>query len=202
MRFLELKIALKAFTLFSINDIRKLDPNFHRRRLNEWQEKGYLKKIVRGHYIFSDLHLTENVLFEIANRICRPSYISLEMALSYYHLIPESVYVITSVSTRKPYKYTTPVGEFSYRKINPALFFGYDLVSFNGQRFKIASLEKTVLDYFYLNPHVTDFASLRINTASFLEQLDENKLLAYLEKFSQKRLNRTINLFMEYVKNA
>ena len=202
MKFLEFRNALKTFTLFSINEIKKIDNNFHRRRLNEWQEKGYIKKVIRGYYIFSDLELNENVLFEIANTIHSPSYVSFEMALSYYHLIPESVYVITSASTRKPYKYTTSIGEFGYRKIKPGLFFGYDLVNYDSKRFKIASLEKTVLDYFYLNPHITDFSALRVNAELFWEQLDENKLYTYLDKFSQKRLMKTMNKFMEFMKNA
>ncbi len=202
MKFLEFRDALKTFTLFSVNEIKKVDPNFHRRRLNEWQEKGYIKKIIRGYYIFSDFALNENGLFEIANRIHSPSYVSLEMALSYYRLIPESVYAITSASTRKPYTYTTLIGEFRYRKIKPSLYFGYDLVNYDNKRFKIASIEKTILDYFYLNPHIADFSTLRINSESFWEQLDENKLYTYLEKFSQKRLTKTINLFMEVMKNA
>ena len=202
MKFLEFRNALKTFTLFSINEIKKIDNNFHRRRLNEWQEKGYIKKIIRGYYMFSDLELNENGLFEIANKIHSPSYISFEMALSYYHLIPESVYGITSASTRKSYKYTTPFGKFSYRKIKPGLFFGYDLVNYDSKRFKIASIEKTVLDYFYLNPHITDFSTLRINAELLWEQLDENKFYIYLEKFSQKRLTKTINRFMEVMKNA
>jgi len=163
----EFKEALKAFTVFSINEIRKIDNNFHRRRLNDWQEKSYIKKIIRGYYIFSDLELSENVLFEIANKIHSPSYVSLQMALLYYHLIPESVYRITSLSTRKTYKYTTPIGEFSYRKIKPELFFGYDIVGYNGKSFKIASIEKAILDYFYFNPHISEFESLRINVESF-----------------------------------
>lgn len=69
MKYLEFREALKSFTLFSNREIKKVDDNFHRRRLNEWQEKGYIKKIIRGYYIFSDLEMNENVLFEIANKI-------------------------------------------------------------------------------------------------------------------------------------
>ena len=202
MKYLELREALKSFTLFSIREIKKVDNYFHRRILNEWQEKGYIKKIIRGYYIFSDLELNENVLFEIANKIHSPSYVSLEMALSYYRLIPESVYVITSVSTRRPYKYATPVGEFTYRKIKPALFFGHDLQNYADKRFKIATIEKAVLDYFYLNPHISEFGSLRINAGSFWEQINEDKLFTFLEKFSQKRLSRTIDQFWKFMKNA
>ena len=85
MQYLELEKSFKDFTVFSLTDIKRIHAGFHRRRLNEWQEKGYIKKIIKGYYISSDLEISENILFEIANRIYRPSYISLETALSYYH---------------------------------------------------------------------------------------------------------------------
>jgi len=72
MQYIELKEALKDFTIFSLNDIKKIDSRFFRSRLNEWQDKGYIKKIIKGYYIFSDLKLNEDVLFEIANRIYNP----------------------------------------------------------------------------------------------------------------------------------
>ncbi|MEJ2055107.1 MAG: hypothetical protein P8X42_14395 [Calditrichaceae bacterium] len=202
MKYLVLREALKSFTLFSIREIRKVDKNFHRRRLNDWQDKGYIKKIIRGYYIFSDLELNENTLFEIANKILGPSYVSLEMALSYYRLIPESVHVVTSVASRKTYKYETPVGVFTFRKIKPALFFGYDLNDYGDKYFKIAAIEKAILDYFYLNPHISEFDALRINVASFWDQINEEKFFTYLDKFAQKRLSRTVNRFWRFMKNA
>lgn len=205
MKYLEFKEALKDFTVFSITEIRKIDSQFHRRRLNEWQDKGYIKKVVKGYYVFSDLELNENVLFEIANKIHRPSYISLEMALSYYHLIPESIYTITSVSSRRPGKYKTPLADFTYRRVKPELFFGYALLENNGKRFKIATLEKAILDYFYMNPHLctqNDFDSLRINAQVLRDQIDEEKIYLYLEKFSQKRLTKRISAFLEFMRNA
>ncbi len=205
MRYIELKALLKDFTVFSIEDIKKIDKNFHRRRLNEWQDKGYIKKIIKGYYIFSDLELSENILFEIANRIYNPSYISLEMALSYYHLIPESVYSITSVSTRKTYKFKTLIAEFRYQTIKPALFFGYNIVNYGNKNFKIADVEKVLLDYFYLNPNIkgkNDFASLRINNEMFLSQINEEKLYTFLEKYAQKTLKKRIVDFLRFIKNA
>lgn len=81
MRYIELREYLKDFTLFSISDIRKIDPNFHRRRLTEWQDKGYILKVIRGYYLFSDTKINEQALFQIANRIYQPSYISFERTL-------------------------------------------------------------------------------------------------------------------------
>lgn len=206
MKFLDLKEALRGYTLFSIQEIKKIDPTFHRRRLSEWQEKGYIKKIIRGYYMFSDVELNEPVLFEIANRMHQPSYISLEMALSYYHLIPESVYAITSITTRKPYQYSTPLADFTYRYVKPALFFGYELVNYQPNKiFKIGYPEKVIIDFFYLNPHLkspSDFESLRMNTTRFWELIDEQRLDQFVERIGQKRLRRTMRIFLEYMKNA
>lgn len=205
MQYIELREKLRNFTIFSLNDIKKIDSNFFRTRLNEWQSKGYIKKVIKGHYIFSDLKLNENVLFEIANRIYSPSYISLESALSYYHLIPESVYGITSISTRRTYNFRTDIAQFSYRTIKSDLFFGYDVVCYNNKCFKIASVEKVILDYFYVNPHIekkTGFSSLRINKELFLKQINEERLYKFLNKFSQKTLTKKINTFLNFIKNA
>jgi predicted transcriptional regulator of viral defense system len=205
MKFLELKNELNDFPIFSLNEIRIIEPNFHRRRLNEWQDKGYIKKVIRGYYTFSDLQLSEEILFKIANRIYLPSYVSLESALSYYHLIPESVYGITSISTRKTYHFKTLIGEFIFCSVKPQLFFGYYLMSYKGQYLKMASIEKTLLDYFYLHPDIEtkqDFDSLRINKEMFFEQMDEKKLMGFLGRFNQKKLTRRINTFWSYMKDA
>jgi predicted transcriptional regulator of viral defense system len=205
MHYIELKESLKDFTLFSLKDINKIDSRFYRSRLNEWQDKGYIRKVIKGYYIFSDLKLNENVLFEIANRIYSPSYVSFEMAFSYYHLIPGSVYEITSASTRRTYKFTTSIAEFKYRTISPRLFFGYNLVNYDNKYFKFASVEKAILDYFYINSHLNendDFASLRINKNVFFEQIDEQKMYTYLDKFSKKSLTHRIKSFWKYLKHA
>jgi len=205
MQYIQLKESLKDFTVFSLADIKKVESNFHRRRLNEWQDKGYLTKVIKGYYIFSDLKLNEQALFEIANRIYSPSYISFEMALFYYGLIPESVYGITSASTRRTYIFKTNIAHFTYRSIKPQLFFGYNLVNYDSKYFKIASCEKAVLDYFYINKQIKnndDFMSLRINKNAFFKSVDEEKLFMYLKNFNQRSLTKRVKSFWEFMRNA
>jgi predicted transcriptional regulator of viral defense system len=200
MNFTQFKDTLKDFTIFSFSDIRLIDPHFHRRRLVEWQEKGYIKKIAKGHYVFSDLTIDENILFEIANRLYGPSYVSLESALSYYQIIPETVYGITSVSTRRTYSFSTPCGEFHYRTIKPSFFFGYEIMIFDSKSFKIADLEKVLIDFFYLHPNLkseSDIISLRFNTEIFIEKINHRKLQKYLRKFSKTALSDRISKFLE-----
>jgi len=205
MQYLEFQNALKDFTVFSLADIRQAEPGFHRRRLNEWQEKGYIKKVVKGHYAFSGQELDERVLFEIANRIYAPSYVSFEMALSYYGLIPESVYGITSASTRKTSHFSTTIGEFLYRTIRPRLYFGFEIMQNKGKQFKIAQPEKAFLDLLYIKTKLReapDFAGMRVDSKVFLKLMDRGKVNRYLAVFGQKSLQRRADGFWEYITHA
>ena len=124
---------------------------------------------------------------------------------SYYHLIPESIYGITSISTRKTYHFVTSIGEFIYRSLKPSLFLGYDLIKYQEKYLKMASIEKTLLDYFYLHSDIEteqDFDSLRINKEMFFSQVSHPKLMIFLEKFNQKKLTGRMNRFWSYMKNA
>jgi predicted transcriptional regulator of viral defense system len=204
MTYRELRDSMKDFTIFSVREIFRVDPAFHRRRLNEWQDKGYIRKVVKGFYIFTDLALDEWALFEIANRIYKPSYISLETALAHYQLIPESVYGVTSVSTRRSYRFASAVADFRYRTVKPQLFFGYDLAAGNGKRVKIARPEKAILDFLYLNPRLqsgSDFDSLRIDGEQFFRLVNERDLRAASTRFAQKTLRVRVEHFLEHLRS-
>lgn len=202
MIFLAFKEKLRDFVVFNLNDIRKIDAGFDLRRLSEWQAKGYIKMIRRGYYAFSGLEINESVLFLIANKIYTPSYVSMEMALSHYSLIPEAVYGITSVASRKTNHFKTDFGEFIYRHIKPQLMFGYKLISYIGHNFKIAEPEKAILDFFYLNTKLNaeeDFVGLRFNSEEFKEHADKDKLQSYLLAFGNKSLEKRFNKFLKYI---
>lgn len=205
MQYLEFQKAFSGFTVFSLADIRQVEPGFHRRRLNEWQEKGYIKKVIKGYYIFSGPAIKEDVLFEIANRIYSPSYISFEMALAYYGLIPESIYGITSASTRKTSHFRTTIGDFIYRTIRPGLYFGFELLKSNGKSFRIASPEKAFIDLFYIKAELRDcagFEELRVNQGEFLKLMDRDRMNHYMGAYSKKSLRRRIDCFWDYIRHA
>ncbi|MBI5427637.1 MAG: hypothetical protein HZA02_05070 [Nitrospinae bacterium] len=203
MQIFEFQKRFSPYSIFSLRDIQKLVPDFHRIQLDRWEKKGYLKKIKQGYYSLSDHENDRNFIFYTANRIYAPSYISLEKALKFYGLIPEEIFQITSVSTKKTTNFTTPVGNFSYRHIKPSIFFGYRLMDFGKKRILMADPEKAILDYLYLNPQlktVDDFREMRINREEFLEQIDLKKLEKYLEAFN-KSLALRVNIFFNTVQN-
>ncbi len=198
MQYIELRDRLRDFLVFSVSDIRKIDSDFHLQRLSEWQDKGYIKKIINEYYIFSDTRVDENFLFLIANTIYQPSYVSSEMALSYYGLIPESVYSVTSVSSRTTRTVSSEIATFSYRKMKPELLFGYALVSFSGHSFKIAEVEKAIADFLYFHRDISSKEAvdgLRINRDILLERVDVEKFRNYIAQFHNKALQKRADIF-------
>ncbi|MCB9235349.1 MAG: hypothetical protein H6581_27085 [Bacteroidia bacterium] len=201
MKYLEFENAFRDFPVISLSDMQKRFPGFDSRRLVEWQEKGYLQKVKRGFYSFSEGTRNESLLCFIANKIYVPSYISLESALSYYGLIPEGVFSITSVTTRNTANCNSEVGDFSFRHIKPELFFGYKLVHEKGFSFKIAEPEKLILDFFYLNQLNSEEAieGVRINEFQARELISFSRLEEYQRMFSSHVLDHRIDLFKKVI---
>ncbi len=138
----------------------------------------------------------------IANRIYQPSYISLESALSYYDLIPEAVYTITSLTSNKTISFDTSEGNYSYRHIKPSIFFGYQVLEWQGFPIKMAELEKVILDYLYLNTNIKieqDFDGLRLNAEKIIEQWSEDRFNEYLVLFDSKALTTRATSFLNYL---
>jgi len=205
MNYQELQAQFRGYKVFSLHDIRQWGRTFYRPRLSEWQKKGYIRKIVNGFYAFTDDPTDEKSLFHIAGRIYRPSYVSLEMAFSFYHLVPESVYAITSISTRCTRSFKTPLGTFSYRTVRPELFWGYQILQEGMHSFNMADPEKAFLDYLYLHNDLRqpkDFEDLRLDVKRWLELWDEKRFGAYRERFRSKTIDQRAGAFSAFLKHA
>ena len=74
-------------------------------------KSGLFVKLRNGFYAIKD---SAPSLYLIANKLYQPSYVSLEKALSHYGIIPETVYAITSVTTKPTREFKSSKGVFSY----------------------------------------------------------------------------------------
>lgn len=199
MQFVDFQNQFSICPIFSLQDVRKVFNDFSYRQLDRWEKKQYLKKLKRGFYCFTTQNFDQNFLFYAANKIYAPSYVSLEMALKHYGLIPEEIFQITSVSTKKTTDFETSVGNFSYRHIKTSLYFGYRLLEFGQQKLLLAEPEKAILDYLYIHPKLKtfdDFLGMRINIDEFRTQIDLEKFQKYLETFGSKALSKRANTFL------
>ncbi len=80
--------------------------------------KGELIRLKKGLYTLGEDYQTTSIdMISLANTLYAPSYISFDYALSYYGLIPERVYEITSATMRMKKEFNTPLGRFTYKPI-------------------------------------------------------------------------------------
>lgn len=159
--------------------------------------QGKLLHLRRGLYCLTDKmgYFTKPHPFELAQYIYGPSYISLESALSFHKLIPESVYTTTSVTSKRSKEFQTPLGLFSYLHLPLESFFTeVELVKENGYQFFMAKPWKAICDYLYcykkdwtnLNPLAE---SLRINCDD-LPVLREEEIQLLEEYYRHTRISR------------
>lgn len=205
MKFSNFKEALSDYIVFSVQELKKLDPHFYPSRLIEWQKRGIITKIRRGFYCFKPISLNDEARYRIANQLYKPSYVSFETALAYYQLIPESLYAVTSASNLKTQTFQTSLGTFLYYHLKPSLIFGYEIVAYANTFFKIAVPEKAILDFLYLRSDYkndTDFESLRFDLKNLLQLMNIEKIKWYTKQFENQQLAKRVYSFLRYLRYA
>ncbi len=205
MKVLEFLQSFRDLPAFSIVEIEKRFPGFERENLQNWQKKGYLRRIRNGFYGLADGVRSVADLYFVSNKIYAPSYVSLESALGHYNWIPEGVFLVTAVSTLKTSNFATPVGHFSYSNVKPALFFGYSILTERGNGIKIAEPEKALLDYLYFHPELrepADFGALRLNYRQIKSDIDLQKLGDYATLFGSKALDARLSTLNKLIEDA
>lgn len=180
-----------ASSLLRAGDV---DPAGIASQLSRWVASGKLVSLRRGVYaIAQPYRRREPHAFEVANVLVRPSYVSLESALAFHNLIPEAVYVTTSVTTARPSSYETPLGRFLFRHISSSLMWGYTEERLDPRSWHaalVARPEKALLDLVYLRRGGDSEAFLRQLRLDRLESLDTDRLVEYAERAGKPKLIR------------
>jgi len=176
-------------------------PNYMRRQLSFWVKSGRIYQLRRGLYALAPpFQKVKPHPFVVANQLVRGSYVSLQSALAHYGLIPEYVPVITSVTTSRPGRWNTPLGNFEFRHVKPDLLFGYlsTGVSDKQQAF-VASPEKALLDLIYLEPGADSPDYLRELRLQNLDQLDVVVLSQSANRAGSPKLKRAVEIISNLV---
>jgi len=201
MNFQDFREAFLHQISFTTNQVQTWHPGFDKNNLIRWVTKGYIIKLRNGYYTFKEYIGTQNIDLYLANRIYRPSYISLHTALAFYGLIPESVTQTTSVSTLKTARFSNPIGIFSYKNVKPKLFFGYEQLPYPDEKsILIASPEKALIDLLYLYPFYNskkEIMELRLDEVILDEAINTERFLLYLDQTKSKALEKRAKLLLK-----
>lgn len=190
--------------------VSSLLENLGYKRINDkivqLKNKDILTPLKSGYYIYNPLHNNTLVSKEIiANVLLGPSYVSLDFALWFHGLIPESVYEITSITTKRSKSFETPFGIFSYAQIKKELFnIGLEIKTSKNGNFIIAGKEKALCDKVYFTKDI-DLRSQKV-MMEFLEddlRIDmeelENCDMSIFEEYSKISKSKKIEVLTKVI---
>ena len=201
MLYQEFKNDFFELACFSGHQVSAWRGKFDKNNLGRWVQQGLLLRLKPGLYCFPEYLGKPGFEFYVANRMYRPSYISLHSALAFYGMIPEAVVQVTSVSSLKTADFTNRFGQFSYQSMKPEYLFGYVSVKLtDGRDILLADPEKALLDLLYLFPFYnskTEMTELRLDEDFIRENLNEEKLWQYSSQFNIGTLEKRVRLFLK-----
>jgi predicted transcriptional regulator of viral defense system len=145
-----LRLDLRVFTLREALRFLGLNYNTGRMQISRWVKMHRLVRLKNGLYALKgSIDRGEISEYYIANRLYSPSYVSLESALSFYNLIPEIAFSVTSICSKPTRKFSVEQTSFTYRSVQPRYLTGYTVEKEKGSSIRIAEKEKAVVDYLY-----------------------------------------------------
>lgn len=156
--------------------------------LNRYVKRGIVTRLRRGLYSLADVPVSE---FYLANRLHEPSYVSLESALSFHRILPETVYAVTSMTTIASRSFTVAGVEYDYHRVKASAYGQYEPHDFGGMTAMIACAEKAYVNYCYL---VTKGVKRPLDTDRLrLDLLDRARVESYAALFKNVRLQMLID---------
>ncbi len=172
-----------------------------RLQLSRWTKSGRVVQLRRGLYLLAKPYrkLSPHP-FMLANCMKRPSYISLQTALSFYGMIPENVPTLTSVTAGRPEKLLTEEGSFIFKHVKKSFFNSYSMIEVGDRQSAfIATPEKSLLDLVYLTTGGETFAFLRELRLQNTERLDLDRLREMAEKSGSSKLKLAVERIIKVI---
>src|SRR3989338_682090 len=192
------------FDIFTDTTVRNLIQGTGDRRYSIVKraiQSGEIIHLRRGLYVLAEKYRRKpNNLFEIAQMLYGPSYISFESALSFHGWIPEGVYAVTSASDKRSQEIETQLGIFSYTHIPSNNFYaGVQRVS-SDNIFLIATPWRALTDYVYF--HKKNWKGLKpvIENLRVDQKLFQNVDFRLLEELYNATRSVNVKRFIKSIK--
>lgn len=178
----------KGFSVFTPKEFERIfgvSSGASKQFIHAYTRKNFFTKLRNGLYALEEKRPS---VYFVANKLYRPSYVSLETALSYYGIIPETVYSVTSITSKSTQEFDTLGMSFTYTRIKQAAFQGYITKKENDQSYFIAEPEKALADYLYL----VSIGKRTWNDRFYIKDISQKKLNSYAKLFDRKKIIKLI----------
>ena len=87
---------------------------YPKNKISDMEKRSEIIRLKKDLYVNNNVAISKEL---ISNHLYGVSYISLETALAYYGIIPERVYAVRSMTTKRAKSFSTPLGNFEYKTV-------------------------------------------------------------------------------------
>ncbi len=98
-----------------------------------------------------------------------------------------------------PQHFVNDFGSFDYRHVKQGAFFGVMTTSIQGHKILMATSEKALLDYWYLNSGPWTPSRMAAMRFQHGERVDRERLRQAAERFESPRLLRALGVWQEFI---
>jgi predicted transcriptional regulator of viral defense system len=191
------QIGRPVFTTREISSIGGISLSSTSQTLGRLEKEALLIRVARGIWcVPTDPRFTpfQLVPFLVGSH---QAYVSFFSALHLHGMIeqiPQVVYAATTAHTRRR---TTPVGTFSFHRVSPGFFSGYDWYS-RGGSFLIASPEKGLVDCLYLSSRKGKRFG-RFPEIELGKSFSKRKAWSWVDKIPDARIRRNVRSKLSFL---
>lgn len=160
---------------------------------------GFIGEVEKGKYVTLGLQperVLANPMF-IATKIAHPAYVSFWSALHFYGFTEQVPRTILVATTRRKTEVQFEGGYvFQYIHLKPAKFFGYHREMIDELPVLIADREKAIVDALDQPRYAGGIAEIFKCLANAREELDQEKLIDYANRFASKSLGSRLGFLL------
>ncbi|MFA5248322.1 MAG: hypothetical protein WC415_03685 [Patescibacteria group bacterium] len=199
------KIILQFGKIVSVDDLMTIfkeeysEASAHN-RIQTLFKAGWFLRIKKGLYLIignlTSRAVSDISLLTIVQAINKNSYISLNSALNYYQMFDQYAKTIIAINYKSSRKYKFENHEFNFVKISKKYYFGFTQVRQDGKIINIATKEKALLDYLYLDKSFYTASLVFEKIKDYKNEIDFDKLQEYALKFGVS-IQRKLGLLLD-----
>jgi len=199
------RIILKVGKIASTKDLIKIFIEEYSRssaqnRIQMLAQAGWFLRIKKGFYMIimdlSSRSISDVSLLVISHALNKDSYISLDSALNYYGVFDQYSKNITAVNLKLSKNYKFQDNNFRFVKVAKKYYFGFEQVRVDGKIINMATREKALLDYLYLDNSFYSASLVFEKLNVYKNDIDFDKLQEYVLKFGIS-MQRKIGLLLD-----
>ncbi|OGD94868.1 hypothetical protein A3F02_00590 [Candidatus Curtissbacteria bacterium RIFCSPHIGHO2_12_FULL_38_9b] len=177
--------GIRIFTLLEFERIFGVSKTASKKFLENYTKKSFFGRPRQSFYV---TNFDPPGSFLIANKIYWPSYISFETALSFYHIIAETVSAVTSATPRASREFRFGEQVFIYSTIKKDIYSFYTPTMILNETILIAEREKALADFLYF----VAMGKKNIPDRFDLSKINKKLLLKYIAYYNFRPLERLV----------